>query len=66
LVRQFEALAALIRATGTARPWPPPPQRAIYHNRYLEIGPNSYWAMGNDGDRGPIAEINVMNRTRIV
>jgi hypothetical protein len=63
LAELFETLSAYIRTAGTARPWPPPPGRAIYHNRYLDIGPHTYWAMGTDGDRGAIVALTVLNRT---
>jgi hypothetical protein len=64
LETKFNAMCDLIRATGTARPWPPPPARAIYNNHYLALDDYEYWAMGDDGDRGPVRGLTVINRRR--
>ncbi|PZS16719.1 MAG: hypothetical protein DLM57_09880 [Pseudonocardiales bacterium] len=62
LATQFKAFCSLIRRVGTVLPWPPPPDRPVYHNRYLEIGPYVYWAMGSNGDGGPVNALTVVNR----
>ena len=58
----FEAFCRLIQAEGFVEPWPPEPARPIYHNHYLVIGEWKYWAMGSDGDRGPVEGLTVINR----
>ena len=62
LVAGFEEFCRLIQAEGFIEPWPPAPAQPIYHNHYLVIGEWKYWAMGNDGDRGPIEDLTVINR----
>ena len=59
---EFESFCALIRRDGAVEPWPPPPASAIYHNRYLRLGRHKYWAMGAQGDLGPVEELTVVNR----
>ncbi len=65
LDQDFSTMCGLIRAAGIAEPWPPPPARPIYHNRYLLIGGFKYWAMGANGDTGPIDQLTVLNRVAV-
>jgi len=63
LAEAFEAFCHLIQKTGIAAPWPPAPAAAIYHNHYLVVGPQKYWAMGPRGDADPVKLKTVINRT---
>jgi hypothetical protein len=58
----FESFCQLILDEGVVEPWPPAPDRPIYHNCYLVIGAHKYWAMGPLGDRDPIEGKSVINR----
>ena len=51
LVADFEAFCRLIASWRVVEPWPAPPERAIYRNRYLVIDEHKYWAMGPHGDK---------------
>jgi hypothetical protein len=62
LAARFEAFCRLIKAEGVVEPWPPAPDRPIYHNHYLIIGGWKYWAMGANGDLDPPEELTVINR----
>ena len=62
LAADFEAFCRLIKAEGFVEPWPPQPAQPIYHNHYLVIDGWKYWAMGTDGDRGPVEGLTVINR----
>lgn len=62
LASEFEAFCRLITEQGFVEPWPPPPDRAIYHNHYLVIGEHKYWAMGDHGDLDPPEAMTVINR----
>lgn len=65
LSRTFELLCHLIEDAGQVAAWPPAPEKAIYHNAYLVIGPHKYWSMGPRGDQDPIRDRTVINRARI-
>lgn len=62
LVAQFEGFCRLIESKGFVEPWPPPPSRAIYHNRYFVIDGHKYWAMGPRGDHDPPERKDIINR----
>ena len=66
LAADFEAFCRVIEGLGAVEPWPPPPQRPIYHNTYLVIGVLKCWAMGPQGDRDAPEDATVINRTRIL
>lgn len=63
LAEAFEAFCRLIQKTGIAAPWPPAPAAAIYHNHYLVVGPQKYWAMGPRRDADPVKLKTFINRT---
>lgn len=58
----FETFCRLILNEGFVEPWPPAPDKPIYHNHYLVIGGHKYWAMGPLGDGDPIEGKSVINR----
>jgi len=58
----FEAFCRLIKAEGFVAPWPPASARPIYRNHYLVIDGWKYWAMGTNGDLGPVEDLTVINR----
>jgi hypothetical protein len=58
----FEQFCQLILDQGNVEPWPPAPDKPIYHNHYLVIGSHKYWAMGPLGDGDPIEAKSVINR----
>ena len=62
LFDEFVAFCQLIAEEGEVEPWPPSPEIAIYHNRYLVIGEYKYWAMGPLGDHDPVEEKTIINR----
>ena len=61
LEADFLAFAALIRADGVVKPWPPEAVVPRYRHTYLEIGGWDYWTMG-----APIPETTVINRARLL
>jgi hypothetical protein len=61
-IEEFVEFCQLIATRGIVAPWPPPPETAIYHNRYLLIDGFKYWAMGPRGDLDPPEEMTVINR----
>ncbi|MBA2387270.1 MAG: hypothetical protein H0V69_09280 [Acidimicrobiia bacterium] len=66
LSKEFVAFCRLIADQGVREPWPSPPAKAIYHNRYLVIGEHKYWAMGPYGDLNSPQEMTVINRAGTV
>jgi hypothetical protein len=57
---EFIAFVALIRRTGTAKPWPPEASTPRYRNTYLELDGREYWTMGS-----PIPATTVINRAHL-
>ena len=63
LTAGFEAFCRLITDRGAVEPWPPSPERAVYHNSYLVVGDWKYWSMGPHWDQDPVESKTVINRT---
>lgn len=61
LGRNFDAFVRLIWTKGVIKPWPPPPARARYHHRYLELDGWEYWVM----TERPSVRSSLINRARL-
>jgi hypothetical protein len=51
LTDELERFCLLLENVGVVEPWPPPPAKPIYNNRYLVIGRHKYWAMVREETR---------------
>ena len=59
--RDFAGACEVIARKGVAIPWPPPPARPIYHNRYFVTDGLKFWAMGPLGDKDLPSGCTVIN-----